>query len=84
VVLTTFISAYSADSDMARALLNEGKFFENFVDTPLYICVCNATLIATTKAGKGEIKDLTGINLLYGPPQRPDIRYQVEFRIKIY
>jgi bifunctional enzyme CysN/CysC len=38
VVLTTFISPYRADRDMARALFNEGEFFEIFVDTPLEVC----------------------------------------------
>ncbi len=38
IVLTTFISLYRADREMARRLFNDGEFFEIFVDTPIEVC----------------------------------------------
>ena len=73
VVLTTFISPYRADRDMARALFNEGEFFEIFVDTPLDVCEQRDPKGLYKKARKGEIKNFTGIDSAYEAPDNPDL-----------
>ncbi len=73
VVLTTFISPYRADRDMARALFNEGEFFEVFVDTPLEVCEARDPKGLYKKARRGEIKNFTGIDSAYEAPETPDL-----------
>jgi len=72
IVLTTFISPYRADREMARSLFKEGEFFEIFVDTPIEICEKRDPKGLYKKARKGEIKNFTGINSAYEAPEHPD------------
>ena len=37
IVLVSFISPFRAERRMARGLMEEGEFFEVFVDTPLEV-----------------------------------------------
>jgi integrase len=62
IVLTTFISPYRADREMARSLFNDGEFFEIFVNTPIEICENRDPKGLYKKARKGEIKNFTGID----------------------
>ncbi len=73
IVITTFISPYRADRDMARTLFGSGEFFEIFVDTPLGVCEQRDPKGLYKKARKGEIKNFTGIDSAYEAPQRADI-----------
>jgi len=73
VVLTTFISPYRADRDMARELFNEGEFFEIYVDTPLDVCEQRDPKGLYKKARNGEIKNFTGIDSVYEAPEQPDL-----------
>lgn len=74
IVLATFISPYRADRKMARALFDDGEFFEIFVDTPLEICEARDSKGLYRKARKGEIKNFTGIDSQYEKPDSPDLR----------
>jgi bifunctional enzyme CysN/CysC len=73
IVLTTFISPYRADREMARSLFNEGEFFEIFVDTPLEVCEKRDPKGLYKKARKGEIKNFTGIDSAYEVPKHADL-----------
>jgi bifunctional enzyme CysN/CysC len=73
IVLTTFISPYRADRDMARSLFAKGEFFEIFVDTPLEVCEQRDPKGLYKKARRGEIKNFTGIDSAYEPPQSPEL-----------
>ena len=73
IVLTTFISPYRADREMARSLFNDGEFFEIFVDTPIEVCETRDPKGLYKKARKGEIKNFTGINSAYEAPEYPDL-----------
>ena len=73
VVLTTFISPYRADREMARSLFNDGEFFEIFVNTPLDACEQRDPKGLYKKARKGEIKNFTGIDSPYEAPEQPDL-----------
>ena len=50
-----------------------GEFFEIFVDTPLAICEERDPKQLYRKARQGLIKNLTGIDSPYEPPQTPDL-----------
>ena len=71
IVLTTFISPYRADREMARRLFNDGEFFEIFVNTPIEICEKRDPKGLYKKARKGEIKNFTGIDSAYEAPEKP-------------
>lgn len=74
IVLTAFISPFRAERDMVRAMLPEGEFVEIFVDTPLEIAEARDVKGLYKKARAGQLKNFTGIDSPYEPPEHPDIR----------
>ncbi len=58
---------------MARELLGEGEFIEVFVDTPLEVCIARDPKGLYAKARSGTIKNFTGIDSPYEPPERPEL-----------
>jgi len=73
IVLTSFISPFRAERDMARALMDAGEFVEIFVDTPLEICEARDPKGLYKKARAGQLKNFTGIDSEYEPPEAPEI-----------
>ncbi|HYO24742.1 MAG TPA: adenylyl-sulfate kinase [Lacipirellulaceae bacterium] len=73
VTLTAFVSPYRADRDAVRASLAPGDFIEVFVDAPLEVCESRDPKGLYKKARAGEIKDFTGVNAPYEPPERADM-----------
>lgn len=76
IVLVSFISPYREDRAMARAMFEHGEFFEIFVDTPIDICEQRDVKGLYAKARRGEIKNFTGIDSPYEPPEEPEIRIE--------
>ena len=73
VVLTSFISPFRSERQMARALMEEGEFVEVFVDTPLEVCEARDPKGLYRKARSGELKNFTGIDSDYEVPQNAEI-----------
>jgi adenylylsulfate kinase len=76
VTLTAFVSPYRADREAVRKLVNatrEGSFIEVFVDAPLEVCEARDPKGLYKKARKGELKNFTGIDDPYEPPERPEL-----------
>ena len=73
IVLVSFISPFRAEREMARTLMEDGEFIEIFVDTPLPVCEERDPKGLYKKARAGEIKQFTGIDSAYEPPQAPEI-----------
>jgi bifunctional enzyme CysN/CysC len=74
IVLVSFISPFRAERAGARALLNEGEFLEVFVDTPLAQAEARDVKGLYKKARRGELKNFTGIDSPYEPPEAPELR----------
>jgi bifunctional enzyme CysN/CysC len=74
VVLTAFISPFRAERHMVRRMVPEGEFIEIFVDTPLAEAEKRDTKGLYAKARAGELKNFTGIDSPYEPPEAPEIR----------
>ena len=55
-------------------MLPEGEFFEIFVDTPLAVAEARDVKGLYKKARAGELKNFTGIDSPYEPPEAPEIR----------
>ena len=71
IVLTAFISPFRAERHMVRRMLPEGEFIEIFVDTPLAEAEKRDTKGLYAKARAGELKNFTGIDSPYEPPETP-------------
>jgi bifunctional enzyme CysN/CysC len=74
IVLTAFISPFRAERDMVRTMLPEGEFIEIFVDTPLEVAEARDVKGLYKKARSGALKNFTGIDSPYEPPENPEIR----------
>lgn len=73
IVLTAFISPFKSERALAREILAPGEFIEVFVDTPLEVCEQRDPKGLYQKARAGELKNFTGIDSNYEPPQNPEI-----------
>jgi len=74
IVLASFISPFRSERNMARELLEEGEFFEVYVNTSLEVCEQRDPKGLYKKARSGELKNFTGIDSPYEPPESPEIR----------
>jgi bifunctional enzyme CysN/CysC len=73
IVICSFISPYRAEREMVRGLVPAGEFIEVFVDTPLAEAERRDTKGLYGKARRGELKNFTGIDSPYEPPESPEI-----------
>jgi bifunctional enzyme CysN/CysC len=74
IVLVSFISPFRAERALARSLMPEGDFVEVHVDTPLEVAEARDVKGLYAKARAGELKNFTGIDSPYEPPETPEIR----------
>ncbi|HQT59714.1 MAG TPA: sulfate adenylyltransferase subunit CysN [Acidiphilium sp.] len=72
IVLVSFISPFRAERNMARELVEPGLFHEVFVDTPIEVCRERDPKGLYRKADAGEIRNFTGIDSPYEPPEAPE------------
>jgi adenylyl-sulfate kinase len=73
IALTAFISPFRSDRRMVREIMQDDEFIEIFVDTPLEVCEQRDPKGLYAKARRGEIRDFTGIDSPYEPPERPEV-----------
>jgi bifunctional enzyme CysN/CysC len=73
IVLVSFISPFRSERRLARELLQPGEFLEVFVDTPLAEAEKRDVKGLYRKARRGELKNFTGIDSPYEPPEHPEI-----------
>lgn len=74
IVLVSFISPFRSERRMARDLFEPGEFLEVFVDTSLAEAERRDVKGLYKKARRGELKNFTGIDSPYEPPESPEIR----------
>jgi sulfate adenylyltransferase len=73
VVICAAVSPYRATRNDVRSMFDQDHYVEVFVDTPLEVCEARDVKGMYAKARRGEIKDFTGIDDPYEPPQNPEI-----------
>lgn len=73
IVIASFISPFEAERRMARRLFAEGEFIEVYIATPLAECEKRDTKGLYAKARRGELKNFTGIDSAYEPPENPEV-----------
>ncbi len=71
IVLCSFISPTKEIRQLAKDIIGEEDFLENFIDTPLAVCESRDVKGLYAKARKGEIKGFTGIDSPYEAPEHP-------------
>ena len=74
IVLVSFISPFRAERRMARDLFGGSEFVEVFVDTPLEVCERRDPKGLYAKARRGELRNFTGIDSQYEPPEACELR----------
>jgi bifunctional enzyme CysN/CysC len=74
IVLTSFISPFRAERQLAREIAAEGEFFEIFVDTAIAEAIRRDPKGLYKRALAGEIKNFTGVDQPYETPQAPEMR----------
>lgn len=72
IVLTSFISPFRRDRDMARSIIGE-DFVEIYISTSLEECERRDVKGLYRKARNGEIPVFTGISSPYEVPEEPEI-----------
>ncbi|MFN3816391.1 sulfate adenylyltransferase subunit CysN [Brevundimonas sp.] len=73
IVLVSFISPFRAERRLARERMAEGEFIEVFIDTPLAEVEARDPKGLYAKARRGELKNFTGIDSPYEPPENAEI-----------
>jgi len=73
IVVTAFISPFRAERDMVRQMMRPGEFFEVFIDTPLAAAEARDVKGLYKKARAGQLKNFTGIDSPYEPPETPEL-----------
>ena len=74
IVITAFISPFRAERDMVRSMMAPGEFVEVHIDTPLGEAEKRDVKGLYKKARAGQLKNFTGIDSPYEPPEDPEIR----------
>ena len=74
IVITAFISPFRAERQMVRDMLPEGEFVEIHIDTPLADAEARDVKGLYKKARAGQLKNFTGIDSPYEPPEDAEIR----------
>jgi bifunctional enzyme CysN/CysC len=73
LVLCSFISPFRDERRMVRELFDEGRFLEIFVDAPIQACIDRDPKGLYKKALAGEIKNFTGLDSPYEPPENAEL-----------
>ncbi len=73
ITINSFISPTKKIRAAARQIVGDENFLEVFINAPLEICEQRDTKGLYKKARRGEIKNFTGIDSPFEPPENPDI-----------
>ncbi len=74
MVIVSFLSPFRSERAFARSLFQNGEFVEIFVDASFEECEKRDTKGLYAKARRGELKNFTGLDSPYEPPESPEIR----------
>jgi bifunctional enzyme CysN/CysC len=73
IVIVSFISPFRDERVQARGKVEDGEFCEVFIDTPLEIAEQRDVKGLYKKARAGQLKNFTGIDSPYEPPETPEV-----------
>ncbi|MGO9933316.1 MAG: sulfate adenylyltransferase subunit CysN [Steroidobacteraceae bacterium] len=73
IVITAFISPFRAERQLVRDMMQEGEFFEIYIDTPLQIAEQRDVKGLYKKARSGKLVHFTGVDSPYEAPIAPEL-----------
>lgn len=73
IVLTAFISPYTAEREKAKLLIGNDNFLEIYCRCPLPVCEKRDVKGLYKKARAGEVKEFTGVSSSYEEPIAADL-----------
>ena len=73
ITLVACISPFASERNMVRSMLEDGKFIEIYVDTPLEETERRDVKGLYKKAQAGELTNFTGIDSPYEVPNNPEV-----------
>lgn len=74
IVITAFISPFAKEREMVRSMVEQHEFIEVYMDAPLAECEKRDPKGLYKKARAGQIKNFTGLDSPYEPPENPEYR----------
>ena len=78
ITISAFISPYRKDRDQARSLIDDGHFFEVFINCSIEECIKRDPKGMYKKALEGKIPEFTGISAPYEEPEKPELIIDTE------
>ena len=78
IVLSAFISPLAADRGFVRKRIDNGSFFEIYINASLTTCERRDVKGLYRKARAGEIKQFTGVDSPFEPPLSPEIEVRTD------
>ncbi len=78
IVIVAFISPFITEREMVRRIFKDEEYAEIFIDTPIHIAEKRDPKGLYAKARKGELKNFTGVDSPYEPPEDPDVHIETE------
>ena len=74
MVITSFISPYRDDRDVARKIIGEDRFVETHLCTDISVCETRDPKGLYKKVRQGAIAEFTGVTAPYEAPVNPELR----------
>jgi adenylylsulfate kinase len=78
ICINSFISPTKEIRQLAKNIIGEDNFIEIYVNTPLEVCEARDIKGLYKKAREGKIKNFTGIDAPFEPPENPDVEIKTE------
>lgn len=78
IVIVSFISPFKAERQVARKMFDDGEFIEIFLDVPLSVAEKRDPKGLYRKARSGKIRNFTGIDSPYEPPDNPELTFRTD------
>ncbi len=84
VTICSFISPTNVIRQMAREIIGADRYFEVYVNCSVSECEKRDTKGLYAKARKGLIKNFTGVNAPFEPPENPDLELRTDIHDVTY
>lgn len=78
IVICSFITPTKAMREMARDIIGHELFIETYINAPLDVCEKRDAKGLYAKARQGLIKNFTGIDSVFEPPEKPEIEVRTD------
>ncbi len=78
IVICSFISPTSEMRRMARSIIGDKRFIEVYINAPIEVCEQRDPKGLYKMARAGLLKQFTGIDSPYEPPEKPDVEIRTD------